>query len=195
MPWRRKRKGGSVTGPQSDASSRPPLNRTAPAPVSPPTDPEAKVRQRSADALKLVVEKAADRVKSEIASTGTVRPAAMFVYESEPGKLNASTTKIVSLIWRGEYQKETVIRRVREKAHMEHAAAVLILAKAEPEPPGSRERQDAFILSGVTPGASLSARVDYAVDTETKSITSWELRWHEGPVQNVFLDGIFDTTS
>jgi hypothetical protein len=130
-------------------------------------------------------------VKSEVASTGKVRPTAMFVYESEPDKLEVSTTKIVSLIWRGEHQKEAIIRGVREKAYMEHASAVLILTEAEPEPPGSPRRQDAFILSGVTPGASLSARVDYAVDKETKSITSWELRWRKGPVQNVFLDGIF----
>ena len=47
------------------------------------------------------------------------------------------------------------------------------------------------MLSGVTPGVSLSARVDYAVDTETKSISSWEIRWLQTPVQNVFLDGIF----
>jgi hypothetical protein len=38
---------------------------------------------------------------------------------------------------------------------------------------------------------NLSARVDYAFDTETRSITSWELHWLERPVQNVFLDGIF----
>ncbi len=192
---RRKGKDDSVTGPQADASSRPPLNPTAPAPVSPRTGPEAKVRQRSADALGAVVERAADRVKSEVASTGKVRPAAMFVYESEPGNLQGSSTKIVSLVWRGEHQKEAMIRRVREKAYMEHATAVLIVTEVEPEPPGSPRRQDAFILSGVTTGASVSARVDYTVDKETGSITSWKLRWREGPVQAVFLDGIFDTTS
>jgi len=65
------------------------------------------------------------------------------------------------------------------------------LTEAEPESGTSLQRQGALLLSGVTPGMNLSARVDYAFDTETRSITSWELHWLERPVQNVFLDGIF----
>jgi hypothetical protein len=125
-------------------------------------------------------------VKSEVASTGKIRPTAIFVHENDAGTPEASTTKIVSLIWNGEIQKEALIQRIREKA-----SAVLLLTEADPEPRSSPRRQGVLMLSGVTPGVSLSARVDYAVDTETKSISSWEIRWLQGPVQNVFLDGIF----
>jgi hypothetical protein len=47
------------------------------------------------------------------------------------------------------------------------------------------------MLSGVAPGIHLSARVDYAFGSDTKSITTWEMRYLDKPVQNVFLDGIF----
>ena len=186
----RKRKGGSATGAPSYGSSRPPVG-PPPTPVSPPPDPEAKARQRSADAFKVVVQRAADMVKSEVASSGKVRPTAIFVYEHEAGTPEASTTKIVSLIWNGDIQKEALIKRIREKALLEKASAVVMLNEADPEPRSSPQRQVAFMLSGVTPGVSLSARVDYAVDNETKSITSWEIHWLGRPVQNVFLGGIF----
>ena len=130
-------------------------------------------------------------MKSEVASTGKVRPTAIFVYENEAGTPEASTTKTISLIWNGELQKEALIRRIREKALREKASAVLTLTEAEPESRSPPQRQGVLMLSGVTPGVSLSARVNYAFDNETKSITSWEIRWLQRPVQNVFLDGIF----
>jgi hypothetical protein len=50
------------------------------------------------------------------------------------------------------------------------------------------------VLSGATTGMSASARVDYSFDKETKTVTSWKMSWLDKPVQNVFLDGIFDKT-
>ncbi len=76
---------------------------------------------------------------------------------------------------------------------MERASAVLILTEAEPESRSSSQRQDTFILSGAAPGVSLSARVEYAFDKETKSITSWDMRWLKGPAHTAFLDGMFPT--
>ena len=117
------------------------LSPPAPTPVSPPPDPEANARQRSSNAFKSVCERAADLVKSEVASTGKIRPTAIFVYENEAGTPEASTTKMVSLIWNGEIQKEALIQRIREKAYMEKASAVLLLAEADPEQrssPGDR---------------------------------------------------------
>jgi len=188
---RRKRKGCSVAGSQSDGPSRPPVSPPAPTPVSPPPDPEAIARQRSSNAFKSVCERAADLVKSEVASTGKVRPTAIFVYENEAGTPEARTTKMVSLIWNGEMQKEALIQRIREKAIVEKASAVLMLTEEDPEQRSSPRRQGVLMLSGVTPGLSVSARVDYAVDNETKSINSWEISWLQRPVQNIFLDGIF----
>jgi hypothetical protein len=48
------------------------------------------------------------------------------------------------------------------------------------------------LLSAVSPSARASARVDYSFDNETKTVTSWKISWLNPPVQNVFLDGIFD---
>jgi hypothetical protein len=48
------------------------------------------------------------------------------------------------------------------------------------------------LLSAVSPGTRASARVDYSFDNETKTVTSWKISWLNPPVQNVFLDGIFD---
>jgi hypothetical protein len=184
---RRKRKGGGVTQPQSAT----PLNPAAPAPVSPTTDPEAKTRQQPADAFKVVFEKAADMVKGEVASTGKVRPTAIFVYENEAGTAEASTTKTVILDWRDELQKEARIGRIREKALTERASAVLTLTEAGPESRSRPRGRGMLMLSGVAPGVHFSARVDYVFAAETKSITSWELRYLDKPVLNVFLDGIF----
>ncbi len=143
------------------------------------------------DALRVIVQRAAEMVKGEVASTGKTRPLAIFVYENETGNPEVSTAKMVSLAWRDELQKEALIRRIREKASMERAAAVLILSETEPESRSSSQRQVSFILSGAARGASLSARIEYVFDKETKSITSWDMRWLKGPAQTTFLDHMF----
>lgn len=187
---RRKRKGDSVTGSQSDGPSRPPVG-PPPTPAFPPPDPEANARQRSSNTFTSVCERAADLVKSEVASTGKVRPTAIFVYENKAGTSEASTTKTVILDWRDELQKEALIRRIREKALTERASAVLTLTEAEPESRSRPRGRGMLMLSGVAPGIYLSTRVDYAFGSDTKSITSWEMRYLDKPVHNVFLDGIF----
>ena len=49
-----------------------------------------------------------------------------------------------------------------------------------------------MLLSGVSPGMKGSARMNYSFDNKTKTVTSWKMTWLNQPVQNVFLDGIFD---
>ncbi|MGD0237040.1 MAG: hypothetical protein ABSC55_21220 [Syntrophorhabdales bacterium] len=66
-------------------------------------------------------------MKNGVTSTGKAHSTAIFVYENEAGNLEASTTKTIALIWRSALQKEAPIRRIREKACMEHAFAVLTL--------------------------------------------------------------------
>ena len=130
-------------------------------------------------------------VKGEVASTGKVRPTAIFVYENEAGTSEPSTTKTVILDWRDELRREALIRKIREKALAEGASAVLTLTEAEPESRSRPRGRGMLMLSGVVPGIYLSARVDYAFGSDTKSVTSWEMRYLDKPVQNVFLDGIF----
>ncbi len=163
--------------------------RPAPVPDFSASAPEAAAPRWSTSAFKTVVERIADEAKKEVVSTGAVSPAAIFVYQSEAGAPEVATTKTVSLAWRDELQKEALTRRIREKALAENASAVVVLAEAEGERPGT------VILSGAAPGMRASARVTYAFDKSTKTITSWETRWLDSPLQNAFLDGIFDTTS
>ncbi len=134
------------------------------------------------DAFKGIVERAADRARNDLASMGKIRPTAFFVYTD-------GTMKVVSLSFKDELQKDGLIRRIREKALAENVSNVLVLTEAE------HERHVMTVLSGATPGMSASARVDYSFDKETKTVTSWKMSWLDKPVQNVFLDGIFDKTS
>jgi hypothetical protein len=139
-------------------------------------------------------------VKNEVASTGPVGPTAIFVYENETDNPGTSTMNAVSLHWTSDLHKEALIKRIREKAFTEHASAVLMLTEAEPQRVNGRsrssaQRQGRLILSGVTPEVSLSVRVDYSFDKEAKRITLWEMHWLDRPVQNVFLDGVFERTA
>ena len=57
-------------------------------------------------------------------SVGRIAPAALFVYGTSP---EAYRTNMVSLNWRNELHKETLRQRVREKAPVEGAYAVVVL--------------------------------------------------------------------
>ena len=131
------------------------------------------------DAFKNAIEKAADRSKSELVSEGKIKPMAFFVDAD-------GTMKTVSLSVKDEYQKEALIRRIREKVLAENISTVIALTEMDDE--------KTVILSGVSPGMKGSARVDYSFDNKTKTVTSWKMTWLNQPVQNVFIDGIFDKT-
>jgi hypothetical protein len=189
MSRRRARRAHTVNGSQSDAPQ--PAVASSDPPALPSTGPAVNAPLRLVNAFKALFEKAANMAKDEVASTGKVGPRAIFVYENEALTTEAGPTKTVSLFWNDELHKEILISRIREKALMEHASAVLTLTEAEPESRSRPQRKGMLMLSGATPGMNLSARVDYALSNDAKSITSWEMRYLDKPVQNVFLDGIF----
>ena len=114
--------------------------------------------------------------KVEIVSKGRIGTMAFFVHTD-------GTMKAVNLSVRDNLHKEIVIRRIREKAHAEEAFAVLVLTEA---------KDGRIMLSGVAPGMGIAASVDYAFDTKARAITSWQMRWLDRPVANVFLEGIFE---
>jgi len=97
-----------------------------------------------------------------------------------------NTMKAVYLSLRNEYNKESLIRRIREKALAENAFAVIILTEMDNE-------GHTVVLSGVSPGMKASARVNFNLDNESKTVTSWKINWLNQPVRNVFIDDIFDT--
>jgi hypothetical protein len=178
---RRRRKNNTVNGSQSESppSTLAPDSAT-PSPIAVGIYHETKTSPLLPDAFKGAIEKAADRSRSELASEGKIKPMAFFVHAD-------GTMKTVSFFLRDAHQKEDLIRRIREKALAEKAFAVMILTEMDH---GRHET----LLSAVSPGARVSARVDYSFDNETKTVTSWKISWLNPPVQNVFLDGIFEKT-
>lgn len=187
MSRRRGRRGRTVN--ESQSGGPPSAVGSSGPPALPSTDAEANTPLLLA--FKTLFENAANKAKSALESTGKVGPRAIFVYDNEAGNLEAGTTKTVALVWRNELQKEALIRRIREKAMREQASAVLTVTETEPEPGRSLRRRGTFLLSGVAPGLNLFARVDYAFANDMKGITSWEMRYLDKPVHNVFVDGIF----
>jgi len=176
---RRRKKNITVNGsrPEPSSSTLAPDSAT-PSPTGVCVYHETKTPPFLTDALKGAIEKAADRLRSELASEGKIKPMAFFVHAD-------GTMKTVSFLLRDAHQKEALIRRIREKAIAENAFTVMILTEMD------HGRHEA-LLSAVSPGARASARVDYSFDNETKTVTSWKISWLKPPVQNVFLDGIFD---
>jgi hypothetical protein len=129
------------------------------------------------EAFKNTIEKAADRLRSELASEGKLKPMAFFVQTD-------GTMKKVSFSIKGEYQKEGLIRRMREKALAEKISTVIMLTE--------RDDEKTAVLSGASPDMKGSASISYSFDDKTKSVTPWKTTWLNQPVQNIFLDGIFD---
>jgi hypothetical protein len=143
------------------------------------TQQETKTPPLLSDAFKNTIEKAADRSRNELASEGRIKPMAFFV-------LADGTMKTVSLSLKDEYQREAVMRRIREKAWAENIPTVIVLSEIDNE--------HGMLLSGVSPDMKGSARVNYSFDNTTKTLTSWKITWLNQPVKNVFLDGIFGKT-
>jgi hypothetical protein len=131
------------------------------------------------EAFRSAIEKAGDRAQIELASKGKLGPMAFFVHADD-------TMKAVSLTLKKGQQKETLVRRISEKVSAEKASVVIVLTETDDE--------HRMVLSGATPGARASARVDFGFDKNTKTVTLWKISWLSQPVQNVFLDGIFGKT-
>ena len=94
------------------------------------------------------------------------------------------TMKAVALSLKDEYQREAVMRRIREKALAENISTVIVLTEMDDE--------HTAVLSGVSSGIRGSARVDYSFNNTTKTVTSWKITWLNKFVKNVLLDDIFD---
>ena len=178
--FRRRKKNRTVnkTQPESPPSVRTHNSDTSPR-ITVDAYPETKTRPLISDVFKSTVEKAANRSRSELASEGRIKPMAFFVHAD-------GTMKTVSLSVKDEYQKEALIRRIREKALEENISAVIVLTETDNE--------HGVVLSGISASMRGSARADYSFDNKTKTVTSWKITWLNQSVQNVFLDGIFDKT-
>ncbi|HVN96211.1 MAG TPA: hypothetical protein VMT62_07275 [Syntrophorhabdaceae bacterium] len=180
MPWRKNKKGRSNTAAVSQPNSQPSVPAPDSSPLSPTTvgvNDEKKTPPTLNGALKSTIEKAADRLQSKLATEGEIEPTAFFMHPD-------GTIKTVSLPLRDGYWKEALVGRIKEKALAENISTVVILSEVD----GGRR----VVLSGASPDAKASARLDYSFDNETKIVTSWKISWLNQPVQNVFLDGIFD---
>ena len=176
--FRRRNKHKTVNKTQSES---PPSVQATNSDTSPHTvvgaHQETKTPPLLTDAFKGTIEKAADRSRNELVSEGKIKPMAFFL-------LADGTMKTVSLLVKDEYQKDALIRRIREKALAENVSTVVILTEMDYE--------HTAVLSGVSPGMRGAARVDYSFDNKTKTVTSWKITWLNKPVQNVLHDGIYE---
>jgi len=154
-----------------------PASLGSPHAVPSKTNPETPVP--SADLLK-IFEKAADRVKSDLASEVKIRPMAFFAFAD-------GGMKVVSFSFKDDLQRDLQIERIREKTLTEGASAVLVLTEVEP--------MGLAMLSGVTPGESASALLRYSFGKGMKDLASFKMSWVNHPPQSIFLEGIFDKTS
>jgi len=118
--------------------------------------------------------------KSQLASFGRIAAAALFVYDTSP---EAHRTTMISLTWRNELHKEAVRQRVREKALMESAYAVVVV---------NTEGRTLVISGKTSTNVPLSASVDYAYQKDERVVSRWELQWLDKPVTDFFLEGVFD---
>ena len=96
----------------------------------------------NSDAFKNAIEMAADKSKSELLSEGKIESMAFFAHAD-------GTMKAVSLSLKDEYQREAVMRRIREKALAENIPTVIVLSEMDNE--------HGMLLSGVSPGMKGSA--------------------------------------
>ena len=175
---RRKRKNKTENGTQPGSPPPAPApDRATPSPVAVNVRHETKAPSLLTDVFKGAIEKAFDRSRSELSSKGKMKPMAFFVHAD-------GTMQTVSLVVRDEHQKDVLIRRIREKALAEDAYAVIILTEMDDK--------HGVLLSGADSGMRVSARVEYAFDSQKKGAISWKISWLNQPVQNVFLDGIFE---
>jgi hypothetical protein len=193
MSWRRRKKKAvtyepSPAMPQSglperNESSRPAVNLTT--------------KLRLAADFGVVFKRVADLIRNELATAGKVRTMVCFVYagdRKEDGS-TSPTIKTVFLSWKTEFQKELIRKRIRDKAVLEKASAVLVVADAEmgpanAQPNGSSQRKGTILISGTSPSADFSASLTYVVQGETDTVSLDEMQWFDEPAYNFFLDGI-----
>ena len=148
--------------------------------------------------LMATLQRAAEVAKRALGAQGRVAPMAVFAYKSRQGHGDgdgADEFKSVSLVWRTELQKETLKRRITEKASAERASAVVVVAGADAG--GARAARAPFqekgvlLFSGAAPDARASARATYILERETKTLSSWEMRVSSEPGETFFLEGVF----
>jgi hypothetical protein len=143
---------------------------------NPPTQPQPQSLTPKAVAtpseippvVKSLMEEAADRVKTELTTTGRIRPKAFFLYDEEsPG----STSKIVTvtLSVRSEEQREALRKRVRDKAAAEGARAVVIVHDI---------RAKQLSMFGVMAETRITASINYVFSAEKKTIERWDMQWN-----------------
>ena len=175
---RRKKKNKTVneTQPESPQTVREPNSNIPPRTVA-STHQETKTPPLLTDAFKSIIEKAADRSRSELVSEGKLKPMAFFV--NADGMM-----KTVSLSDKDEYRKDVLIRRIREKTLAENISTVITLTEMDHE--------HTAVLSGISPSMRGSASIGYSFDNKTKTVTSWKMTWLNQPLENVFLDGIYE---
>jgi len=96
-------------------------------------------------------------------------------------------------VWQTVLQKEIVRKKIRDKAIIEGASAVILLTDVMAPSVLFNEalQKGRFLLSGATPDLNAYAFVAYALDKQTRTMTFSEMEWSDEQREEFFLDGIF----
>jgi hypothetical protein len=141
-----------------------------PAPASPGVETTTEASE-ALPILKLLVEEAADLARSELATNGRITPKAVFVYDQAS---HASRSRIVTvtLSIRSEQQRDALKKRVRDKAAVENARAVVIVHDTD---------AGQLTIFGATAETRISASISYLFDARNKTVNRWEMQWGTAP--------------
>lgn len=166
-----------------------PLSHPA-APAGAESNTQAQLLRR--EVFKPLFEKILDLAKGALFANGTIGPMALFVYGKglQDEELKESATKVVSISWKTEFQKEAVRMRIHQKAELEGASTVVLLIPAKAAGP----HEGTLFVSGVMPGMAADASITYTFKKETKTFNFSEMTWRAEPVRNFFLEGIFSAS-
>ena len=139
------------------------------------------------EAFRALFQKAVAIVTKQLNATGRIDPTALFVYGNNVTDAEESATTVVSIAWKNEFHKEAVRTRLREKAKMENAFALILILPEHARKP----HEGQCVLSGAAPQLRADASLTYALDRETQTFILSELTWHEEPRCSFFLEGLF----
>ena len=135
----------------------------------------------------MLFQRAVAIAKKQLDVTGTIDPTALFVYGENFEDAEESATKVVSIGWKDEIQKEIMRTRVHEKAQRENASALVLLMPVHASP----AHKGQCVLSGAAPRQRAEASLTYALDGESNAFIFSELTWREGQAGDFFLEGLF----
>ncbi len=135
------------------------------------------------EVLGAVFERVLTIVNDRVRFMDRIAPMVVFVYPDGDEKGAFGDMRAVRISWQGELHKEIIRKKIRDKAILEGATAVILLTERGPS-------KGSFLLSGATCRMLAHVSVSYTYDAEARVFKFSEMEWIDQPPENFFLDGI-----